>query len=404
MFKKAFATSVAFASVASLAFASQKSYAQPKYYIHQGTYAPRLYDIQTKNNINNQLELTGIGYKITPNIMLENNFNELGSKFVPVITDLSDNSIYPDLSNNIVRFNDLNVENKIIFNDLNGNKIIADDLSANKIITNDLNATDLSANSLSVSDLSVNTLKINSADPSIGDGSRASGQRSAAFGAGAIADFDNSTAVGEGAVTTRSNQIVLGRQSTEVTIPNLSGSGSAVLNADSDGTLRRLSVTGAQLESAVKTKIPKLENAARDLGRAVQTSTAVSAAMSAVPDLTLQEDEPVRCGLGAGGSGSQYAAAAGCAARITDRVHVNGALSLAPTVDYGYGSMSSVAGRIGVSFPLGPINKSKSSDRDLISQLQKENSKQSDLIRSQKVEIDQLRDDLARVLKRLELD
>jgi len=360
VFSKAFATSVAFASVAAAALMPQRGQAEVFFKLVDD-YVPNIYNIYNTNynqDVSNN-SIVGVGYEVAPGFVIQN-FNDVsGISFGAIEKDLSDNVLaIPDNSNNFI----------------------------------------------TVSNLNAGVLTVNSSDPAVGEGSRASGNRSGAFGAGAIADFDNSTAIGEGAVTTRSNQIVLGRKSTEVTIPNLSGPGSAVLNADSDGTLRRLSVTGPQLESAINTKIPKLEDAARDLGRAVQTSTAVSAAMSAVPDLTLQEDEPVRCGLGAGGSGSQYAAAAGCAARITDRVHINGALSLAPTVDYGYGSMSSVAGRIGLSFPLGPIDKSKSSDRDLISQLQKENSKQSDLIRSQKAEIDQLRDDLARVLKRLEMD
>jgi trimeric autotransporter adhesin len=79
-----------------------------------------------------------------------------------------------------------------------------------------------------------------------------------------------------------------------------------------------------------------------------------------VPEVSLQQDEPVRCGFGAGGFGSQYAVAAGCAVRVADRVHINGALSYAPSVDYGYGSTPSVGGRLGISFPLGRVDKSKS--------------------------------------------
>ena len=239
---------------------------------------------------------------------------------------------------------------------------------------------------------------------SFGANSSASGRGASAFGSGATASFDGSTAIGEGAITTRANHLVLGRQSTEVTIPNLSGVGSGIVSADSDGTLRRLSVSGRQLENSINTKIPRLEDAARGLGQAVQNVGAVAAALSAVPELTLQKDEPVRCGVGAGGFGSQYAAAAGCAARITNRVHVNGALSLAPSVNYAYGSTSSVAGRVGISFPLGPIHQDVTADSELISQLQEENKAQSHLIRSQSIEIDRLKNDLARVLARLQMD
>ena len=111
------------------------------------------------------------------------------------------------------------------------------------------------------------------------------------------------------------------------------------------------------METAVNKTIPKLEGAARGLGRAVETSGAIASAMSAIPEVTLQEDEPMRCGVGTGGFGRQYAFSAGCAVRVGDRLHLNGALSYSPSVDYNYGSTPSVAGRLGFSFPLGRIAK-----------------------------------------------
>ena len=117
-----------------------------------------------------------------------------------------------------------------------------------------------------------------------------------------------------------------------------------------------------QMETAVNKTIPKLESAARGLGRAVESSGAIAAAMSAIPEVTLQEDEPMRCGVGTGGFGSQYAVSAGCAVRVGDRLHLNGALSYSPSIDYDYGNTPSVAGRLGFSFPLGRIAKASSTD------------------------------------------
>jgi hypothetical protein len=130
-----------------------------------------------------------------------------------------------------------------------------------------------------------------------------------------------------------------------------------VIGASSDGTLNRSSVSMGQMETAVNKTIPKLESAARGLGRAVESSGAIAAAMSAVPEVTLEEDEPMRCGVGTGGFGSQYAVSAGCAVRVGERLHLNGALSYSPSIDYDYGSTPSVAGRLGFSFPLGRIAK-----------------------------------------------
>ena len=79
-------------------------------------------------------------------------------------------------------------------------------------------------------------------------------------------------------------------------------------------------------------------------------------------------DEPVRCGIAAGGFGSQYAIAGGCAARVSNRVHLNGAIAYTPSVDYHYGSTASFAGRVGVSFPIG-VRSSKSSQSTQTSQI-----------------------------------
>ena len=95
----------------------------------------------------------------------------------------------------------------------------------------------------------------------------------------------------------------------------------------------------------------------RNLGQAVEAAGAMGAALSGLPEVSLAPDEPVRCGFGAGGWGSQYSVAGGCAARVADRLHVNGAIAYTPTVDYAFGSTPSVGGRVGFSFPLGKTKK-----------------------------------------------
>jgi hypothetical protein len=101
-----------------------------------------------------------------------------------------------------------------------------------------------------------------------------------------------------------------------------------------------------------------LGRAARGLGAAAESAGAVGAALSGLPEVSLLPDEPARCGFAGGGYGSQYSVAGGCALRIKDRFHLNGAIAYTPSVDYVYGSTASVAGRIGFSFPLGKIDSS----------------------------------------------
>jgi len=43
---------------------------------------------------------------------------------------------------------------------------------------------------------------------------------------------------------------------------------------------------------------------------------------------------------------------------VGDRLHLNGALSYTPSVDYEYGSTASIAGRLGFSFPPGKRKES----------------------------------------------
>ena len=276
-----------------------------------------------------------------------------------------------------------------------------------------VDATAIASNSIAVGDGSfasgvrssafgVDATANGSSSTAVGDGSFASGVRSSAFGTNARSIHTNSTAIGVGSTTSRANQLVLGNKSTEVTIPNLSGDRSGLLSADKDGTLRKLEISGDQLEDTINQTVPGLETAARGLGLAMQTSGAIGAAMSSVPEITLEEDEPIRCAVGVGGYGSQYATAAGCALRIKDRIQLNGAISYAPSIDYVYGSTSSIAGRLGISFPLGTksvMNKSSKSIKieDLVQQI----NDQSQTIEEQKSEIESLKADIQNIYKQL---
>ena len=173
------------------------------------------------------------------------------------------------------------------------------------------------------------------------------------------------------------DQVVnFGSEDDDVFIPSLKGKGDKIVQIGSDGQLERSDVSAQQVidntddirrntsdisdnSSRISTnrkKIGKLEDAASALGNAAEAAGAMGAALSGVPELTLLPDEPVRCGVAGGGFGSQYAIAGGCAARISGRVHLNGAIAYSPSVDYKFGSTSNIAGRVGISFPIGVSN------------------------------------------------
>ena len=76
---------------------------------------------------------------------------------------------------------------------------------------------------------------------------------------------------------------------------------------------------------------------------------ALSAAMGSVPVTTLLPDETVRCGVGTGTYGGQYAGSLGCAAKVANRLFFNGGVAMTATDTVNNGAM----GRLGFSFGFG---------------------------------------------------
>jgi hypothetical protein len=200
----------------------------------------------------------------------------------------------------------------------------------------------------------------------LGDTSEASGSGASAFGAGARALADYSTAIGPLAVATEKGQMVIGGPNTSLIslgapgatlkMPALATDGKFVgrgqqsgkiefMTIDEGGTLGTTPNLAGYVEDTVKSMASGLHNA-------VNSTSALIAAMSAIPTVSVAEDEPLRCGFGSGGVGSDYAFSAGCAVRVANRLHLNGAVSVANKVDYFGSSTSGLAGRIGFSFPL----------------------------------------------------
>jgi len=201
----------------------------------------------------------------------------------------------------------------------------------------------------------------------IGANSEASGEFSTTLGARSAATAPFSTAIGAQAIATRPNQIVIGTNRSKLTIPSLGQRGSflgtvnqngstRLLSTDGDGNLGTTNVSGSQIE-----RIPSIESAMSKIGTAMNAGTSIALALSAVPTVSEDPREPIRCGIGTGGYGGTYAVGLGCAARVFNRLQINGGLSFAPPVDYGYGTTPKIGGRIGFSFPLGVSSQSSRS-------------------------------------------
>ena len=99
------------------------------------------------------------------------------------------------------------------------------------------------------------------------------------------------------------------------------------------------------------------KNNINNLGEGVANATALTAALTALPQAST--DSKFSCGVGTGTYSSSYALSVGCASKVNERVDVNfgGSYVGGGSKDYGNGSLDNVAAKAGFVFKLGKINK-----------------------------------------------
>ena len=206
-----------------------------------------------------------------------------------------------------------------------------------------------------------------------GNSSLALGASSLALGSGATAGFNNSVAIGANTVAERPNQVIIASRgqglNTVYTLPGLATGGAFAGDAnqvtserqtrfttvDNQGNLGTSSFSVGDVLSSfdrINGRLNNIESALGTVNSQIQNVGAIAAALSAIPNLTT-DNQRYGCGVGAGGYGSGWAGAAGCAAKIGNHTWVNGALAFTNTLDSGFGSTPSVAGRIGLFYQWG---------------------------------------------------
>ena len=136
---------------------------------------------------------------------------------------------------------------------------------------------------------------------------------------------------------------------------NLNVDGNAVIN----GTL---TVDGVEIPleqtttntSNISTNTSNIKN----LGEGVAGSTALSAALTALPQTS--KESKLSCGVGTGAYSSRYAVGFGCASKVNERVDINagGSYVFGGSKSYGGGTLDSGAVKAGFVFKLGELNKS----------------------------------------------
>ncbi len=106
----------------------------------------------------------------------------------------------------------------------------------------------------------------------------------------------------------------------------------------------------------------------KNLGEGVAGSTALTAALSALPQTS--KESKLSCGVGTGAYSSRYAVGFGCASKLNERVDVNagGSYVFGGSKSYGGGTLDNGVIKAGFVFKLGELNKSQK-----ISKKEKEN-------------------------------
>ncbi len=95
----------------------------------------------------------------------------------------------------------------------------------------------------------------------------------------------------------------------------------------------------------------------KNLGSGVAGSTALTAALTALPQTS--KESKLSCGVGTGAYSSRYAVGFGCASKVNERVDVNagGSYVFGGSKSYGGGTLDSGVVKAGFVFKLGKLNK-----------------------------------------------
>ena len=129
---------------------------------------------------------------------------------------------------------------------------------------------------------------------------------------------------------------------------------------DENGTKVPLNIYGSDLQIngiSVQTQIDTNKSNINSLGSGVAGSTALTAALTALPQTS--KESKLSCGVGSGAYSSRYAVGFGCASKVNERVDINagGSYVFGGSKSYGEGTLDSGVIKAGFVFKLGELTK-----------------------------------------------
>ena len=156
--------------------------------------------------------------------------------------------------------------------------------------------------------------------------------------------YSNSISTNTSNISTNTSNISTNTSNISTNTSNISTNTSAIENLQSSNNLS-------------EAKITTNTNNINKLGEGVAGSTALTAALSALPQMS--KESKTTCGVGTGAYSSRYAVGFGCASKVSERIDVNagGSYVFGGSKSYGGGTLDSSVLKAGFVFKLGDLNK-----------------------------------------------
>ena len=144
---------------------------------------------------------------------------------------------------------------------------------------------------------------------------------------------------------------------------------------DENGSKIPLNIYGSDLQIngvSVQGQIDTNKSNIKNLGSGIASSTALTAALTALPQTSKESKHS--CGIGSGAYSSKYAVGFGCASKVNERVDINagGSYVFGGAKSYGEGTLDNGVVKAGFVFKLGELNKPTQISLDESKNLKKE--------------------------------
>ena len=169
-------------------------------------------------------------------------------------------------------------------------------------------------------------------------------------------------------ITSGSNNIISKKTNGDIHIgKNSFVVGADVLNGahpiwaeDENGSKIPLNIYGSDLQIngvSVQGQIDTNKSNIKNLGSGIAGSTALTAALTALPQTS--EESKHSCGIGSGAYSSRYAVGFGCASKVNERVNINagGSYVFGGSKSYGEGTLDNGVIKAGFVFKLGQLKE-----------------------------------------------